>query len=64
MGESMRVALVRRPPPNWPLPLQNRDWTGITINISETVDVGLGLICDAKAHGANLIAFPELWFPG
>jgi hypothetical protein len=60
----MTVALVRKPPPNWPLPLQNRDWTGIRINIRESIDAGLGLIREAKAAGAALVAFPELWFPG
>ncbi|KAF9880105.1 hypothetical protein CkaCkLH20_02059 [Colletotrichum karsti] len=61
---NLTVALVRKPPPNWPLPLTNYDYTGITFNISECVDTGIELIREAKAQGANLIAFPELWFPG
>jgi len=62
--QSLKVALVRAPPPNWPLPLGNKNWTGITINISESVDAGIALINKAKSRGAALIAFPELWFPG
>ncbi|WYZ36141.1 hypothetical protein EsH8_XI_000024 [Colletotrichum jinshuiense] len=62
--EVLKVALVRRPPPNWPLPLNNRDWTGIKIDISQTIDEAIDLMKEAKKNGANLIAFPELWFPG
>ncbi|PYI10922.1 aliphatic nitrilase [Aspergillus sclerotiicarbonarius CBS 121057] len=62
--KTTKVALVRAPPPNWPLPLQNRGWSGIRINILETIQAGLDLIREAKAAGAELIAFPELWFPG
>ena len=66
MAESqmLKVALVRCPPPNWPLPLQNRDWTGIRIDISQTIEVSLRLMREAKDAGATLITFPELWFPG
>ncbi|OJI84032.1 hypothetical protein ASPTUDRAFT_201383 [Aspergillus tubingensis CBS 134.48] len=66
MAESQKtkVALVRCPPPNWPLPLQNRDWTGINIDISQSIEVGLRLMHEAKDAGATLITFPELWFPG
>lgn len=63
-AQELKVALVRTPPPNWPLPLPNRDWSGITINISETIDSALELMRQAKTAGATLIAFPELWFPG
>lgn len=63
-SQKMKVALVRCPPPNWPLPLQNRDWTGIDIDISQTIEVGLRLMREAKDAGATLITFPELWFPG
>lgn len=58
------VALVRAPPPNWPLPITNYDYTGIKFNISECVDSGIDLINQAKAEGSNLVVFPELWFPG
>ncbi|RMD45043.1 hypothetical protein DV735_g97, partial [Chaetothyriales sp. CBS 134920] len=60
----LAVALVRVPPPNWPLPLANKNWTDVVIDIEETVDAGLELIQTAKANGAELVAFPELWFPG
>ncbi|KAF3800067.1 Cyanide hydratase [Colletotrichum gloeosporioides] len=61
---NLTVALVRTPPPNWPLPLTNYDFTGVTFNISEVVDAGIKLINDAKSAGSDLIVFPELWFPG
>lgn len=61
---NLTVAMVRIPPPNWPLPLLNKDWTGIKLNISETVDHGISLMKEAAAEGANMVLFPELWFPG
>jgi len=61
---NLTIALVRAPPPNWPLPLLNYDYTGIVFNISQAVDAGLDLINKAAANDANLVLFPELWFPG
>lgn len=61
---NLTLALVRAPPPNWPLPITNYDYTGIKINVSETVDAGIALIKKAGEEGANVIQFPELWFPG
>ncbi|GKT52833.1 aliphatic nitrilase [Colletotrichum tofieldiae] len=61
---NLTVALIRAPPPNWPLPITNYDYTGITFNISETVDSGIKLINEAKGQGSDLVVFPELWFPG
>ncbi|KAK8179888.1 aliphatic nitrilase [Phyllosticta capitalensis] len=61
---NLTAALVRTPPPNWPLPITNYDYTGIKFNISEAVDAGIGLINSAKSQGADLVVFPELWFPG
>ena len=58
------VALVRSPPPNWPLPVLNYNYEGIVFNISETVDIAVDLMHKAVADGANLIQFPELYFPG
>lgn len=58
------VALVRTPPPNWPLPITNYNYSGISFNISECVDAGVALIQSAAETGSNLIVFPELWFPG
>lgn len=63
-ASNLTVALVRTPPPNWPLPLLNYDYTGIMFNISECVDAGIALIHDAKSRGADALIFPELWFPG
>ena len=63
-ADNTKVALVRAPPPNWPMPLENQDWTGITIDIDQSVQRGIELIQEAKTNGATLIAFPELWFPG
>lgn len=60
----MKVALIRAPPPNWPLPLGTHNWTGIQLNVSQNVDEGIRLIEEAKASGADLVTFPELWFPG
>lgn len=61
---NLTVALVRSPPPNWPLPITNYDYTGINFNISEAVDAGIKLINEAKSNGSDLVVFPELWFPG
>lgn len=61
---NLMIALIRTPPPNWPLPLTNYDYTGITFNISECVDAGIELIKEAKASGSDVVVFPELWFPG
>jgi nitrilase len=58
------VAMVRQPPPNWPMPILNMDWTGVVMNISEAVDDGIRLMHKAAEGGANLVTFPELWFPG
>lgn len=58
------VAMVRSAPSNWPMPLMNMDWSGTVLNISETVDYGIELIRKAADEGADMITFPELWFPG
>lgn len=63
-GTNFTVAMVRSAPPNWPTPLLNMDWTGITMNISQTVDYGIELVQKAAQEGADMITFPELWFPG
>ena len=61
---NLTVALLRAAPPNWPLPILNRNWTGVKLNISETVDAGIDYIHHAAGQGADVISFPELWFPG
>jgi hypothetical protein len=40
---NLTLALVREPPPNWPLPITTYDYTGITLNVSEIVDAGIGV---------------------
>ncbi|KAF2159220.1 hypothetical protein M409DRAFT_37986 [Zasmidium cellare ATCC 36951] len=57
------VAVVRAPPPNWPLPILSTNWTGITLNLSQAVDKGIELVADSARSNASLISFPELWFP-
>ncbi|THY98519.1 aliphatic nitrilase-like protein [Aureobasidium pullulans] len=63
-SENFTIAMVRSAPPNWPMPLTTYNWTGVQLNISETVDYGIELISKASKEGAGLISFPELWFPG
>ncbi|ROW08155.1 hypothetical protein VPNG_06963 [Cytospora leucostoma] len=63
-SSNLTVALVRSAPPKWPMPLMKMDWTGTVLNISETVDYGIELIQKAADDGADMITFPELWFPG
>lgn len=46
------------------MPILNFDWTGIVFNINETVDKALDLLNEASDNGANVVMFPELWFPG
>ncbi|KAK4496774.1 hypothetical protein PRZ48_012757 [Zasmidium cellare] len=57
------VAMVRAPPPNWPLPILSTNWTGITLNLSQAVDRGIELTAESVQNNASLISFPELWFP-
>jgi hypothetical protein len=61
---NLTVALVQAPPANWPLALMNKNWTGVKFDLNNTVDKGVDLIKVAAQNGANLIVFPELWFPG
>ncbi|KAH0280331.1 aliphatic nitrilase-like protein, partial [Aureobasidium melanogenum] len=63
-SENFTVAMVCSAPPNWPMPLTTYNWTGVQLNISETVDYSIELIHKAADEGASLISFPELWFPG
>jgi hypothetical protein len=58
------VALVRAPPANLPYPPPSEDWYGRQYDLDRTVEIGLGYIHEAALKGANLVAFPELWFPG
>ncbi|KAK7727771.1 hypothetical protein SLS57_002815 [Botryosphaeria dothidea] len=61
---NLTVAAVRRAPVNWPMPMMNKNWTGVNFDLNATVDLGVSLIEDAALNGARVIGFPEVWFPG
>ena len=61
---NLTVAIVRAEPANWPMPIMNHDWTGRQFDLNATVTKGIRLIEEAASNGANLVVFPELWFPG
>ncbi|PLB52510.1 aliphatic nitrilase [Aspergillus steynii IBT 23096] len=63
-GQNLTVAMVRAPPPQWPLPIYSWDWVNIQPNLTSSIDKGIEYIEEAKDNGANWIVFPELWFPG
>lgn len=58
----LNAALVRAPPALWSEPILSRDYHGVDINTTTTL--GVNYIERAASEGANLVAFPELWFPG
>lgn len=59
------VAVVRAPPANLPYPPGiNTNFYGRNYDINASVEIAIGHIQEAAQKGANLIAFPELWFPG
>lgn len=62
--DNLTVAIVRAEPANWPMPIMNKDWTGREFDLNATVAKGVKLIEEAASKGANLVVFPELWFPG
>ncbi|CAG8113873.1 unnamed protein product [Penicillium olsonii] len=59
---SLTAALVRAPPALWAQPILSRVYNGVDINA--TTDLGVDYIKLASQEGAQLVAFPELWFPG
>jgi nitrilase len=61
---NLTVALVRAAPPGFPSPILSRNYTGLTFDLNGTVEYGIKLIEEAATNGANLVVFPELWFPG
>ncbi|KAM0747116.1 aliphatic nitrilase-like protein [Meredithblackwellia eburnea MCA 4105] len=61
---NLTLAAVRTPPVNWPSPVLNKNWNGVKFDINATVAFGVALISQAKSMGADLVAFPETWFPG
>ncbi|KAL3434971.1 carbon-nitrogen hydrolase [Aspergillus tetrazonus] len=58
----LNAVLVRAPPALWSEPILRRDYHGVDINTTTTL--GVNYIERAASEGANLVAFPELWFPG
>lgn len=62
--EHFKVAAVRQPPVGFPLPVgvNHSLWTSLDVN--GTIDLAVKQIQKAGAEGVNLIAFPELYFPG
>ncbi|KAL4904310.1 hypothetical protein BDW74DRAFT_178895 [Aspergillus multicolor] len=58
------MAMVRAPPPDWPLPIYSYNWTGVMPNLNSSIDKAIEYMHEAKDNGANWITFPELWFPG
>jgi predicted amidohydrolase len=42
----------------------NKNWTDSYFDLNATITKGVKLIEEAASNGANLIVFPELWFPG
>ncbi|RAK71182.1 aliphatic nitrilase [Aspergillus fijiensis CBS 313.89] len=62
--ENLTVAAVRVPPVNWPLPMMNKGWDRVKLDLNGTVELGIRLIQQAAAANARVIHFPEVWFPG
>lgn len=61
---NLTIALVRAAPANWPSPIQNKAWTGLSLDLKATVSYGISLVEQGAAAGANPVVFPETWFPG
>lgn len=62
--QNLTFAAVRAAPVNWPTPILNKNWTGVSLDLNATVDYGVSLIEKAAANGASAVVFPECWFPG
>ncbi|KAK6221700.1 hypothetical protein QIS74_04572 [Colletotrichum tabaci] len=61
---NITLSAVVAAPAGWPLPVGNKNWTGGHFDLKATVEYGTKLIAEARGNGADLVAFPELWFPG
>ncbi|KAH6687768.1 carbon-nitrogen hydrolase [Plectosphaerella plurivora] len=61
---NITLSAVVAAPAGWPLPVGNKDWTNGYLDLNATVKYGISLISEARNNGADLVAFPELWFPG
>jgi hypothetical protein len=49
-------------PSNWPMPISNKNWTGVNLDINGTVDLEIKLIEQAAQNETRLIAFPKVPF--
>lgn len=56
------IVLSQAHPSNWPMPISNKNWTGVNLDINGTVDLGIKLIEQAAQNETRLIAFPEVPF--
>ncbi|EKG21318.1 Nitrilase/cyanide hydratase and apolipoprotein N-acyltransferase [Macrophomina phaseolina MS6] len=63
-AKNFKVAAVRQPPVGYPLPLGSNHTVWTSLDVNATIDQALQQINLAKEEGVNLIAFPELYFPG
>ncbi|TQN71716.1 Arylacetonitrilase, partial [Colletotrichum shisoi] len=61
---NITLSAVVAAPAGWPLPVGNKNWTDGHFDLKATVKYGTKLIAEARGNGADLVAFPELWFPG
>lgn len=61
---NITLSAVVAAPAGWPLPVGSKDWTNGYLDLNATVHYGIKLIGEARQRGADLVAFPELWFPG
>ncbi|CCF35835.1 hypothetical protein CH063_07536 [Colletotrichum higginsianum] len=61
---NITLSAVVAAPAGWPLPVGNKNWTDGHFDLKATVEYGTKLIAEARGNGADLVAFPELWFPG
>ncbi|KAF6816922.1 hypothetical protein CSOJ01_02619 [Colletotrichum sojae] len=61
---NITLSAVVAAPAGWPLPVGSKDWTNGYLDLNATVQYGIKLIGEARQRGADLVAFPELWFPG
>lgn len=59
---NLTIAIVRTEPANWPMPLMNKNQTDVKFDINAAV-ARVKLIDEVASNGANLVVFPELWFP-
>ncbi|KAI9155587.1 Arylacetonitrilase [Paramyrothecium foliicola] len=61
---NVTLSAVVAAPAGWPMPVGNKNWEEGYFDLNATVSYGVQLIAEARSNGADLVAFPELWFPG